>query len=182
MKWIAIIGCVSIVALGAACERRSPSSSTHKLKGPAARPVDTPSPEGVAASKDLTSHSDLLVGRWKIVGGYTTASPDPNPIHDYWLIQDNKITWEGRLPFTGTWRVDSNTSPPQIEVTLHAPNGKASTMRGIFELQEDRLRVAFPLYGESMPTEFPDRFDDATRRMVVLERARIAAPTKATEP
>src|SRR5262249_2356184 len=90
-----------------------------------------------------------------------------------------KIDSESTL--IGPYHLDSTKAPKTLDITIGTRTGKKATLRGIFELDGDQLKMCFDSFGEARPTKFPVRAKDPEKpfgRLSVLVLRRIGADPK----
>lgn len=63
-------------------------------------------------------------------------------------IEGSTAGWE--------YRLDPTAKPMAIDITITPIRGKKSTHRGIFEIKDERLTIAFTTEGEERPKDFED--------------------------
>jgi uncharacterized protein (TIGR03067 family) len=71
------------------------------------------------------------------------------------VLKDNKFTVTlGPQQFSGTYKVDVDKNPKQIDVTYEDGPQKGKAHLGIYELKGDTYKVCIGMPGKSRPTEF----------------------------
>jgi uncharacterized protein (TIGR03067 family) len=79
----------------------------------------------------------------------------------------------GRTLMRGVFTLDPRTTPRRINMTLAGRRGKGRTLKGIFEMRGDTLRICYALPGRPRPTGFNSR-PGTGNRLLVLQRVTTA--------
>jgi uncharacterized protein (TIGR03067 family) len=110
-----------------------------------------------------------LEGEWKKVevfyqGQNLGASGQPSLV-----IHKQRFTWSGSTPATtGTFTVDPGKRPARTDQTpLNGP-GTGSTWKMIYQVEGDKLLIAYTF----TMTEYPKGFDDRDSFVTVMKRVR----------
>lgn len=118
-----------------------------------------------AAVQAQSADEKRAMGRWQLVKGIVNGSPVPeNLIHNLKLELSRgryKVTG-AESPDQGTWKADTTSKPHTLDITGTEGPNKGRTLRGIFEVNGDTLRVCYDLTGKVRPSKFESLKQTAT--------------------
>jgi uncharacterized protein (TIGR03067 family) len=128
----------------------------------------------VATAADDKFDQDKLNGTWKITGGKkggTDASDDAKKTTI--TFTKDKMVMEmkgpmGDMKFEFKYTIDAKATPVAIDLEItEGPIGKGEKRKGILELKDDGLKLAYP------PEEGdrPAKFDDGKAHSFTLKKA-----------
>jgi uncharacterized protein (TIGR03067 family) len=123
---------------------------------------------------EATKEQKKLEGTWTITSVVRNENPLPEDrMKDgKFVFQGESLTqkWGDKTMATGTFRIDPGKKPPAIDLTMSEGDEKDKTILGIYELQDDVLRIcAGP--GHERPTEFAAK-DGSGHTLITLKRAK----------
>jgi len=132
------------------------------------------------ATQDDTFKTALakLDGSWQVVGHETNGKPASE---EHWrkvqfVFKGNQLTFKGddileRKVAKITLVIDPATTPRVIDLKIVAGEFKGTTLEGVYEIKNDRLKICFRNdETKNRPTNFSTK-DDSNLVLVVLERA-----------
>jgi uncharacterized protein (TIGR03067 family) len=105
---------------------------------------------------------DTIQGRWKLVsierGGKPIASrTEPNDKMTL-VIEGDRYDWtSGDVPMEGTYTLDPNKTLKEIDVTPIGGPNRGRTLKGIYKIEGDTLKVCLAGPGEERATEFESK-------------------------
>jgi uncharacterized protein (TIGR03067 family) len=140
--------------------------------------ADGPKEESVQKEKEK------LQGLWGVDHDEHGGIPNPQkgvPVFevtrerfDFYLLekQGERIVKKAGSEKQATYTLDPTKKPKTIDVTFRTGSDKGKTLRGIYELDGDDLKVAFRFPPEKeRPTEFSSEKDDSVQ-VFFLKRAK----------
>jgi uncharacterized protein (TIGR03067 family) len=128
--------------------------------------------------KDAKSDAEKIVGKW-------TAKVGPNadtPITVEFKVKDQKETGEvlvtveagdgNEIMITGRYKLDEKAKPKTIDlVDFKSPDGeKSEDNLGIYELNDDELKICTGGAGAERPTVFADMDNVGGKGTILLKR------------
>ncbi|HYT89054.1 MAG TPA: TIGR03067 domain-containing protein [Gemmataceae bacterium] len=127
----------------------------------------------VASSQDGDSKKDLkqMEGTWKAtmheIDGKKTTEEEQKQADVKLVIKGGKYTvsFGGKVVGKGTVKLDATKKPREVDAIATEGPGKDETMKGIYELKGDEMRVCFAQPGKERPTEF--RTKEGTGQMLL---------------
>jgi len=145
-------------------------------------------PDAVKQANAVKTDLKKLQGTWARI--YVIANG--KKFEDGKEIAEGKITEDGKQPEEGkqepaneitltidgdkyggeTFQIDPSKNPKQINVSMRDENGKPTTLPGIYELQDDLLKLCFPFPFEEKIDKLgirPAKFDGPAGGNDVLE-------------
>jgi RNA polymerase sigma-70 factor (ECF subfamily) len=194
-----ILGTVAVlIAAALTCTALAGGQAQDKGGGaekPAVKGDDKPDKKDATKEEKPQADGDKelesLQGTWNIdTMGWGDDSLPKEQMKGYkFVFAGNKLTWEaaigrvkGRegiratyLSFQepGDFKIDPSKSPKEIDITLHLTGGRDVTVRGIYEIKGDALKVGYYTRQEGIrtrPTEFSSK-DDPSMGLITLTRA-----------
>jgi uncharacterized protein (TIGR03067 family) len=105
---------------------------------------------------------DTIQGRWKPVsierGGKPIASrAEPNDKLAL-VIEGDRYDWTGGdVPVGGTYTLDPSKTPKQIDLTPNGGPNRGSTLKGIYQIEGDTLKLCLAGPGEGRASEFTSK-------------------------
>jgi uncharacterized protein (TIGR03067 family) len=112
----------------------------------------------------------IIQGKWRVVsivhlGGIQKKRSEPS----FWEISKEQITYEGKqIDF---FRLDPMKSPKEIDVTIKREGRDGFTLKGIYSLQGDELKICLELTKDERPEAFESP-PNSGRRLIVLRRVK----------
>jgi uncharacterized protein (TIGR03067 family) len=112
---------------------------------------------GTAGEKASKKDEDLIKGTWSIKSAAKEGQKESED-----KLKELKITFAagGKLNVMGpgkdsegTYKLDASRKPKQIDVTID-DGGKELTLKGIYELKKDSLKICLAHPPDERPTEF----------------------------
>jgi RNA polymerase sigma factor (sigma-70 family) len=122
---------------------------------------------------------ERMVGNWFIMNEDSGRQGEMWVISEDWILMHAK---DGGATAQHYWhRLDAGKNPKQIDITQTAVNGPViGSMKGIYTLDGDELRLCLAAIGQDRPTAFPEK--PAVGQVLILQRAASGAtPPKAKE-
>jgi uncharacterized protein (TIGR03067 family) len=112
---------------------------------------------------------DGLEGEWDKVDVLYGGQHLGRSGHPTFLVRGQTFTWKGGgETTTGTYTVDTKTKPARtIQVPSSGP-GTGTTWRMIYQVEGDRLTIAYL----GVITEYPKGFDDPTAYVTTMKRVK----------
>ena len=123
--------------------------------------------------KDTTpSDKDTLQGEWSVVSSTVGGMPDENAIGNTMNFKGNEVLALDKKgaedSVSAKYELDTTTNPKQINFT----NSELGTMKGVYALSGDELRVCLPDTPENdRPTDLTSTRDDRYRILVLKRHA-----------
>jgi uncharacterized protein (TIGR03067 family) len=99
----------------------------------------------------------LFEGTWKIVSLEVDGKKVPEKLFQgarLTLVGNRHSLTEGKVTYKGTYQVDLDKNPKQIDITFTEGPEKGKTILGIYELDGDTYRLCIAMAGKERPTEF----------------------------
>jgi uncharacterized protein (TIGR03067 family) len=131
------------------------------------------------------SDRELMVGNWFIM------NEDSLRQGEMWVITEDSILMHAKdgdvNALLYSHRLDTAKDPKQIDITVFAYNGPnlaLATMKGIYVLDGDELRLCLGARGADRPEAFPEKrkLGDKPGEVLILQRAASGAtPPKAKD-
>jgi uncharacterized protein (TIGR03067 family) len=131
------------------------------------------------AAQDDTVKTELakLDGIWQVVGHETNGKPASE---EHWrkvqfVFKDNQLTFKGddilkRKVAKITLAIDPATTPRVIDLKIGAGEFKGTTLEGVYEIKNDRLKICFRNdETKNRPTNFSTK-EDSNLVLFVLKR------------
>jgi RNA polymerase sigma-70 factor (ECF subfamily) len=164
-------------------------------------------PDKKDATKDENPKADgdkeleSLQGTWNVdTMGWGDDSLPKEQMKGYkFVFAGNKLTWDAAISHVkgregiratylsfqepGDFKIDPSKLPKEIDITLHLTSGRDVTVRGIYEIKGDALKVGYytrQVGIRTRPTEFSSK-DDPSMGLITLTRAQDK-PDKPKEP
>jgi RNA polymerase sigma factor (sigma-70 family) len=170
----ALLGATGLTYLTQAAE--PPKTNEPKLIGDErARTVEPP--KG-APSQAAQSDRERMVGNW-----FITNDDSGRRKGEMWVITEDSILMNakdgGANAQVYSHRLDAGKSPKQIDISVIAyngPNPALGTIKGIYVLDGDELRLCLGARGQGRPAAFPEK--PGPGELIIFQRA----PSGATPP
>jgi uncharacterized protein (TIGR03067 family) len=102
----------------------------------------------------------LFEGTWKIVSIEMGGKNLPENVFrkSRLVLEGNRFTQtEGKVTYKGTYKVDLDKTPKQIDITFTEGPEKGKTIHGIYELDADVYKLCIGLAGKGRPAEFSSK-------------------------
>jgi uncharacterized protein (TIGR03067 family) len=138
----------------------------------------------LANGADDASTEDLqrLQGKWRLVERIVDG--DKSAIKLLWTISGKEIIDGPETGLLAKFEVDAATKPKNIDITFVSkldPKNMGKTVRGIYEIDGDTLKLCGPMEDEAKvrPTTFESK-EGSGVTLLVFERAAEALPVKVT--
>jgi uncharacterized protein (TIGR03067 family) len=128
---------------------------------------------GVAAAGDAAADKKALQGTWTLVELTERGKPSEGSkgMELAFSGENFAMKKQGETVGSGTFKVDPSKKPKTIEITVKK-GGDTTTVKGIYELEGDTLRVCH-FTGPKAETNSPVKFEaTADTTVVVLKRAK----------
>ncbi|MEX0675880.1 MAG: TIGR03067 domain-containing protein [Pirellulales bacterium] len=111
---------------------------------------------GLVDARAADADQEKLQGKWKVESFEFNGAPVDalkDAVRDF---KDEKysLTPASGEVFNGTVKLDSSKNPKQIDLLLND-----RTLKGIYEIDGDTLKIAYALEGDERPTEFTSKPD-----------------------
>lgn len=113
----------------------------------------------VGLARDAETEQERFQGNWNMVQGFQKGEKiSEQAVKDarLMLFEDRHTVWVDGQFMAGAHKLDPSQSPKTIDVTDDRGPYKGKTCKGIYELEGDRMRVAFAAPGEDRPKEFSE--------------------------
>jgi uncharacterized protein (TIGR03067 family) len=116
-----------------------------------------------------------LKGTWTITSVVRNENPLPED-----KLKDLKFVFQGenfvqkagdKTLAKGTFRLDPGKKPPTIDLMMNEGEEKGKTIKGIYELKDDVLRICGAGPGHERPTEFAAK-DGSGHTLITFKRAK----------
>jgi uncharacterized protein (TIGR03067 family) len=123
----------------------------------------------------VTEETKKLEGTWTIAAVVRNENPLPEE-----KTRDGRFVFKGEAFVQkigdgtlakGTFRPDPSKNPPTIDLMMNEGEEKGETIKAIYELNDDVLRICGAAPGHERPTEFSAR-DASGHTLVTLKRAK----------
>jgi uncharacterized protein (TIGR03067 family) len=128
---------------------------------------------GTAANNTANADQEKLLGSWTVVSGQEDgkALPPEKVKGSHVVITKDTLTCqEENQKRVMTYKLDSSTTPKQIELTTTEGSDKGKTSHGIYSLDGDALKICFAQPGNDRPKEFTSK-EGSKAVSFVLKRA-----------
>jgi uncharacterized protein (TIGR03067 family) len=153
--------------------RRELEELKHKSE-----PAGTASPEKGARSapaelKPVDEKNDPLAGTWIIVSMTNDGNDRPDHKDAKATFANGKLTLKGtdEKEHTGTYTLDVAKKPATIDLVPADGPHKGKTLKGIFAVDKDELKVCLGQEGKDRPTELSSKAGSETM-LFVLKKAK----------
>jgi uncharacterized protein (TIGR03067 family) len=83
----------------------------------------------------------------------------------------------GRVATKGTFTLDASKMPKQIDLTLTSGPGRGGSLKGIFELKGETLRLCYAAPGKARPSDFSSR-PGSGNSLLVLHHVKVGPNAK----
>ena len=109
-----------------------------------------------AATAADESEQQKLQGKWDVQSFEFNGMPVVSMIAAVREFKDDKytLTPTSGESYAGTFKLDASQTPRQIDLIM--PD---RTLKGIYEIDGDTLKIAYALEGDARPTEFASKPD-----------------------
>ncbi len=123
--------------------------------------------QGVRAEADETDQQKLQ-GKWTVESFEFNAMPVESMQGAIREFKDDQYTLTpiSGETYSGTIKLDATKTPHQIDLVM--PD---RTLKGIYEIDGDALKIAYALEGDARPTEFASK-PDSGAALVIHKRAK----------
>jgi uncharacterized protein (TIGR03067 family) len=115
--------------------------------------------------RTMTDH-ERIQGTWELVSGERNAKPFPDELikHVTLIFSGNELTTKTKERSTkATFKLDQSKKPKVIDLHMDGEVGK-----GIYDLDQDILKIAHGEVGDARPSEFPKAGSGLT--VLILKR------------
>ena len=107
----------------------------------------------------------MIEGTWKLIGGEQEGKPEPQE-----ELERSKLVIEGDMHtvtigdavLKGTHTLDTTTDPMSIDATDTAGPFADMSLKGIFQLDGETLKICFAAPNEPRPADFTTQDGQAT--------------------
>jgi uncharacterized protein (TIGR03067 family) len=112
-----------------------------------------------------------LEGTWTVTSGEQGGKPETASKGGTATITKSKIVFRyGKMEKEGNFKIDPTKSPKEINVLADTPMGKI-TLKGIYQLKGDSLKMCFGGPGEKRPTKLTTKAGTG-QTFIVLKRVK----------
>lgn len=129
---------------------------------------------GVTLADDKSSDQARIQGSWEVVELVDDGRPAPKEVVAKWSVKvaGNKMTIvESEGSHEVVFKLNPSSKPKGMDATPSDGPQKGKTLKGIYEIQGDNLKVCLPSKeGDKRPTEFVS-MKGADLGLLVLKRA-----------
>ncbi len=124
-------------------------------------------------AKKKKKDAEAIQGKWTIVESFHKGKIDDDPVGDVVLFADKKLIvspkgTDKKIEFTFKLRPDKK--PREIDMTMKF-GGEEMTMKAIYELSGDTLKICIAEPGKERPEALGTAADDK-RKLMVLKRVK----------
>jgi uncharacterized protein (TIGR03067 family) len=127
-----------------------------------------------AATADDAKDQKQFQGKWTIASATHGGMSTPKEQLDKAAVTfdgDKMIISEGEKKKTAKFKLDTSKTPPQIDITPDEGDEKDKTVRGIYELKGDTLKLCFGRPDAERPTAFSSKEGEKTA-LIEFKRAK----------
>lgn len=123
----------------------------------------------------VTKERKKLEGTWTIAAVVRNENPLPEE-----KMKDAQFVFQGegfvqklrdKTMAKGIFRPDPSKNPPTIDLMMNEGEEKGKTIKAIYELEDDILRICGAAPGHERPTEFSAK-DGSGHTLITLKRAK----------
>jgi uncharacterized protein (TIGR03067 family) len=128
---------------------------------------------GASANNAANADQEKLLGNWTVVSGQEDGKalpPEKVKGSQVVITKETLTCQEETQKRVMTYKVDSSTTPKQIELTTIEGSDKGKTSHGIYALDGDALKICFTQPGNDRPKEFTSK-EGSKAMSFVLKRA-----------
>src|SRR5262245_26427939 len=126
-----------------------------------------------AQSGGARKDAEKLKGTWVVVAHENDGKPEPvsKTKPGQVVITNDTVTISVKDKLEGSnYKVDATNRPHQIDMTCASGKDKGKTVKGIYELNGDELKICFAQPGDERPAAFSTR-PGSHQMCCVLKRA-----------
>jgi len=129
---------------------------------------------GASANNGANADQEKILGNWTVVSGQEDGKelPAEKVKGSRVVITKDSITVheENNQKRVMSYKLDTSTTPKQIDLTTTEGSDKGKTSHGIYALEGDALKICFALPGQQRLKEFTTK-EGSKAMMFVMKRA-----------
>jgi uncharacterized protein (TIGR03067 family) len=106
----------------------------------------------LGAAQDAKKDLDQLQGSWQVTSAEREGKPLDTAKNDRLIFKGDQLTVQGKTGDESTFMLDPAQKPAAIDIT--PAKGPARTIRGIYQIEGDTLKLCFGDPSSERPKEF----------------------------
>jgi uncharacterized protein (TIGR03067 family) len=122
--------------------------------------------------EDAKQDAKKLQGKWTVTKAVENGNevPEEQAKNIKVAFKEGKVTYtDDNGEHTATFKLDPGKKPKEIDVVPQDGENKGQTMKGIYSLEKNTLKMCVAFPGKDRPTEFTSK-QDSSHLLVEMKR------------